>query len=64
MVSDLYVKRHPAVFQPASSQFLRLFIDFIGRGDAQIVFDICVYVPGLVLVHQQTVICYHSEPLS
>lgn len=64
MVSDLYVKKHPVVFQPASSQFLRILTHFIRRDDAQIVFDIYVYVPALVLVHHQTLICYHSEPLS
>lgn len=47
MVSDLYVKRHPAVFQPASCQFLRIRIHFIRHDDPQIVFDIYMCVPAV-----------------
>lgn len=40
MISDLCVKRHPAMFQAASCQFLRVHIHFIRHDDAQIAFDI------------------------
>lgn len=47
MVSDLYVKRHPAVLQPAGCQFLRIRIHFIKHDDAQIAFDIYICVPAV-----------------